>query len=42
MMERIIHNIENSVCHRWGLENPHTIRVFRVTEKLRKIFKIFS
>lgn len=40
MMEKLIHKLEKKACHKWGFENPHTIRTFRFTEKLRKIFNI--
>lgn len=41
-MEKWIHKIEKKTCHKWGLESPHTIRTFRLTEKLRKILDKFG
>lgn len=40
-MKKLIEKIENNTARRYGLEAKRTIRVFRMTEKVRKIFRVF-
>lgn len=39
-MKKLIEKIENNTARRYGLEAKRTIRVFRMTEKIRKIFQL--
>lgn len=39
-MKKLIERIEDNTARRYGLEAKRTIRVFRMTEKVRKIFRL--
>ena len=38
-MPKFIDNLENKTVYKYGFEHPHTIRIFRITNFLKKFFK---
>lgn len=38
-MLKFICDLENKTIHKYGFEHPHTVRIFKFTEILRKISK---
>ena len=36
-MRRIINKLENTTFHTYGFEHPHTLRVFKLTDLMRRV-----